>query len=143
MILLKMIILLRNNEHSFYNLHKVSNLKKWLYCTYKVLIVLRKLFKSPTSFRFNSTLNAWRVNDFPVILSRGRWKSHRKRKHGVPGRFVKHISTKRGSERFEDIQRTVDSRVGQKGNLEECNFPRVHFEDPRVVWPMNLLVKLA
>jgi len=70
MILLKVIILLRNNEHSFYNLHKVSNLKKWLYCTYKVLIVLRKLFKSPTSFRFNSTLNAWRVNDFPDSISR-------------------------------------------------------------------------
>lgn len=37
----------------------------------------------------------------------------------------------------------VDSRVGQKGNTEECNFPRVHFEDPRVVWPMNRLVKPA
>jgi len=61
-----------------------------------------------------------------------------------PGRYVKHISTIREkSERFDDIQRAVDSRVGQKGNLEECNFPRVHFEDPRVVWPMNLLVKPA
>lgn len=47
----------------------------------------------------------------------------------------RHISTIRGkSERFEDIQRATDSRVGQKGNLEECNFPRVHFEEePRVV----------
>lgn len=77
-------------------------------------------------------------------LSRREGTSRRERKHGIPDHFVKHISTIRGkSERFEDIQRAVDSRVDQKGNLVECNFPRVHFEDPRVVWPMNRLVKPA